>query len=298
MMKQLYELAELTKQAHLSYISRQELLQQDAIIILNAIAKLREMHPQMGAKKMYHILKPENMGRDKFIALAIENNYGVRKQKNFQRTTYNSHIYKYKNLINGSVIYDINTVWLSDITYIMVEDIYYYLTFIVDLYSRRILGYIAYATLEARANLYVLTMALKTRAIARYENLIHHTDRGTQYTSTAYTEALLGKNVKISMCDSVYENTHMERVNGIIKNEYLHHWTINNFSDLKRSLKRAVFFYNNGRPHGSLNKMTPIEYENHLKSIPITQRDGLQLYTPNTLEINYKNINQLELFSK
>ena len=296
-MKQFYEFVNITKQAHLSFINRQELYQQELDIILNAIAELRILHPQMGAKKMYHILKPESIGRDKFIALAVSNGYGVQKQRNFQRTTYNSHIYRYKNLINGSVIFDINNIWSSDITYFMVNEIYYYLTFIVDLYSRRILGSIAYPSLEAKANLYALNMALKTRSIENYNNLIHHSDRGTQYTSNSYTEALRKRNIQISMCDSVYENTHVERVNGIIKNEYLQHWTINNFSTLKRCLKLAVYLYNNKRPHMSLNFMTPIQYEEYLRSIPLSEHKSLHLYTNNILEENNKNMNQLQLFN-
>jgi putative transposase len=296
-MKQLYEIVNITKQAHLSFINRQELYQQETFVVLNAIAELRNLHPQMGAKKMYHILKPEGIGRDKFIALSVANGYGVQKQRNYQRTTYSSYIYKYKNLINGSVIFDINNIWVSDITYFKVEEIYYYLTFIEDLYSRRILGSIAYPSLEAKANLYALNMAFKTRAIERYDNLIHHSDRGTQYTSNAYTEALLKKNIQISMCDSVYENTHAERVNGIIKNEYLQHWTINNFSTLKRYLKQAVYLYNNTRPHMALNYMSPVAYEEYLKNVPLSERKSLHLYTNNTLEENIKNINQLQLFN-
>lgn len=201
-MNQLYEYINISKQAHLSFIHRKELLQQEIDIVLNSIAAIRELHPQMGAKKMYHILKPETIGRDRFIALAVANGYAVPKQVNFQRTTYNSHIFKYKNLINGAVIFDINNIWVSDITYFRIGDTYYYLTFILDVYSRRILGYIAYPTLEARANLYALNMAIKNRSLQRYDNLIHHSDRGTQYTSYTYTESLTKKNIRISMCDS------------------------------------------------------------------------------------------------
>lgn len=296
-MKQLYEVVEITKQAHISFISRKELYEQELMITLNAIAELRIMHPKMGAKKMYHLLKPENIGRDRFIALAISNGYGVQKQRNFQRTTVNSHIYKYSNLINGVVIFDINNIWVSDITYFQVEEIFYYLTFIVDLYSRRILGSIVYPTLEAKANICALNMALEERGIEKYENLVHHSDRGTQYTSIAYTELLKKRNIRISMCDSVYENAHVERVNGTIKNEYLQHWTITNFSTLRSSLKEAVNLYNYERPHLALNYMTPVQYENHIKNIPLSERIGLHLYTGLTFEDFYKNDDQLHLFN-
>lgn len=278
-MNQLYEHINITKQAHLSFLHRQELQQQEIIILLSAIADLREMHPEMGARKMYHIIKPDNIGRDKFILLSIENGFGVHKQRSFQRTTYNSYIYKYKNLIDGAVLFDINNVWVSDITYFRVQQVYFYLTFILDLYSRRIIGSIAYPSLEAKANILALNMALKTRDVFHYDNLIHHSDRGTQYTSNAYTDLLLKKNISISMCDSVYQNVHAERVNGIIKNEYLKHWTINSFSSLKLCLKKAVSLYNYERPHMALNYMTPVEYEAHIKNISISDHVGLHMYS-------------------
>lgn len=295
-MKQLYELVNVSKQAHLSFIDRQNEKEQDDMIVLNAIAGLRIMHPQMGAKKMYELLQPESISRDKFIVLAVANGYGVQKTKNYQITTQNSRIYKYKNLINGFVLFDINNVWVSDITYFLLGDTFYYLTFIEDVYSRRILGNIAYPTLQARANPYALNMALRTRDIHSYANLIHHSDRGVQYTSKEYVNALESRTIKISMCDSVYENTHIERVNGIIKNEYLHHWTINDFSTLKQKLKLAVFLYNNERPHWCLEKMAPIQYENYIKELPFSQRKGLHMYTGNTQNENSINKNQLSFF--
>ena len=295
-MKQLYESVSISKQAHLSFIDRQTEKEQDDMIVLKAIAGLRIMHPQMGAKKMYWLLRPESIGRDKFIALAVANGYGVQQTKNYQITTQNSRIYKYKNLVNGLVLFDINNLWVSDITYFRLGDTFYYLTFIEDVYSRRILGSIAYPTLQARANLYALNMALSIRNITSFADLIHHSDRGVQYTSNEYVNALESRSIKISMCDSVYENTHIERVNGIIKNEYLQHWTINDFLTLKQKLKLAVFLYNSERPHWCLDKMTPCQYENYIKELPFSERKGLHMYTRNTQNENAINKNQLSLF--
>lgn len=295
-MKQIYKMINISKQGHLSFIDRHNREEHEIMLILSSIAALRELHPQMGAKKMYQMLHPDGIGRDKFIAIAVSNGYGVRKIRNFQKTTIASRIYKYQNLINGLVIFDINNVWVSDITYFKVGEVFYYLTFIEDIYSRRILGSIAYPSLQAKANLYALNSALKNRDIKYYQSLIHHSDRGVQYNSNEYINALAKHNIKISMCDSVYENAFIERVNGIIKNEYLNHWTINDFSTLKNKLKLAVYLYNNERPHWNLRKMTPIGFENYIKELPIEQRLGLHLYTVNTEENNLKNINQLCLF--
>ena len=194
------------------------------------------------------------------------------------------------------LVFDINNLWVSDITYFRLGDAFYYLTFIEDVYSRRILGSIAYPTLQARANLYALKTALEIRNIPSYANLIHHSDRGVQYTSNEYVNALERRSIKISMCDSVYENTHIERVNGIIKNEYLHHWTIDDFSTLKQKLKLAVYLYNNERPHWNLGKMTPVGFENYIKDLPIKQRKGLHMYTTDKEEKDLINVDQLCLF--
>lgn len=270
-MKQLFEMVNISKQGHLSFIDRHSKEEQDNMIILSAIAGLRVLHPQMGAKKMYELLRPENIGRDKFISFAVANGYGIQRIRNFQKTTNASRIYKYQNLINGLVVHDINNVWVSDITYFELGDTFYYLTFIEDIYSRRIIGSIAYPTLQAKANLYALNIALKTRGISRYQSLIHHSDRGVQYTSNEYVKALDDRNIKISMCSSVYENAFVERVNGIIKNEYLNHWTINDYTALKQKLKLAVYLYNNERPHWNLGKMTPVDFENYIKELSFEQ---------------------------
>lgn len=295
-MKQLYEMVNISKQGHLSFIDRHSKEEQDNMLILSAIAGLRVLHPQMGAKKMYELLRPENIGRDKFITFAVANGYGVQRIRNFQKTTHSSRIYKYQNLINGLVVYDINNVWVSDITYFELGDTFYYLTFIEDVYSRRIIGSIAYPTLQAKANLYALNIALKTRGISSYQSLIHHSDRGVQYTSNEYVKVLESRNIKISMCSSVYENAFVERVNGIIKNEYLNHWTINDYPSLKQKLKLAVYLYNNERPHWNLGKMTPLSFENYIKELPIEKRKGLHMYTIDNEEKDLINVNQLCLF--
>lgn len=293
-MNQLYDIAAISKQGHHKFINKQIQQLEDETIILSSIVLLRTLHPEMGAKKMYEKLKPESMGRDLFIKLVISHGLGVPRCYNYAKTTQNARIYKYKNLIAGITLNDINQLWVSDITYYRVRERYYYLTFIEDVYSRKIVGYIAYETLQAEANIIALTMALNNRDI--YNGLIHHSDRGVQYHSNSYIDLLESKNIKISMCNSVYENTHIERVNGIIKNEYLRHQTIETHKDLKQYLNKAVMLYNKERPHWSLGRMTPMEYENYLFNIPLSQRKGLQISTyVNNQENNYY-LNQLNIF--
>jgi transposase InsO family protein len=252
-------------------------------MVINSITAIREMHGVMGLKKMYHLLKPDAIGRDKFIEIGMEFGFGIKRILNYHRTTYSNKSAWFTNIASIAPIYDINMVWVSDITYFRVGDKFYYLTFIEDVYSRRILAYIAYPSLEAEANCLALRMALKERAGMSLKGLIHHSDRGTQYTSSKYLGILMENQISVSMCDTVYENTHIERVNGIIKNEYLQQKKINSLTTLQKELKQAVKLYNEERPHWSLQCKTPIEFEKDLVEKPIKEREKLKLYSENTI---------------
>jgi len=88
---------------------------------------------------------------------------------------------------------------------------------------------------------------------------------GGQYVSDDYVSLLEGANVRISMCDQVYENAHIERVNGTIKNQYLVHRHITTFDQLVKELDRTISTYNTLRPHSALGNLTPCAFEQHIK---------------------------------
>lgn len=237
------------------------------------------MHPAMGLKKIYYLKSPDWIGRDKFIDLGMFYGLGAKAEKNFRRTTFSTKSHWFINLVSGKSIIDINQVWVSDTTYFRILETFYYLTFIMDVYSRKILGSVAWTDLTATANCRVLKQAIMERSNIDFSKLIHHSDRGSQYASDKYLKILNKYEIGVSMCDSVYENTHIERVNGIIKNEYLKCWEINNYSELTKALKKAVYLYNFKRPHWSIGTMTPVEYEEELKYIPHYKRDILKIYS-------------------
>ena len=138
----------------------------------------------------------------------------------------------------------------------------------MDVYSRRIVGYKAADNMRAINNVDALNMAIKLRGQNNYQNkLIHHSDRGSQYISDAYTEILKNHGILISMCQNVLENAHIERVNRTIKNQYLQHRRINNFHQLVKWLDKTIYTYNYERPHSSILKMTPVEFENFVKEL-------------------------------
>lgn len=226
---------------------------------------IREEHPGCGLEKIYFQLQPEGIGRDRFIRYFMERGYGLHVKRNYHRTTIPTHI-RYPNLIEGLLVYNINMVWQTDITYYRIGEVFYYIVFILDIYSRRIIGYQVSDHLRALANILALTMAFKTRG-CKLIGLIHHSDRGSQYVDKEYIAMLKDKGINISMGLRGQDNAYAERVNGIIKNEYLRHWTITTFEELKHKLKKAVDHYNQKRPHRSLpGKMSPVSFESKLKS--------------------------------
>ena len=275
----LYEIAGFTKQAHMQYMKRREKDEQIATLVVNAIQEVRALHNMMGLKKIYNLLLPDKIGRDRFISIGMDNGLGIKKQKSYQRTTYSCKSAWFTNLTAGLEITDINQVWVSDITYYRVGNVFYYLTFIEDVYSRRILGYVAHHNLSAEANCRALEAALAERAGANLNRLIHHSDRGTQYVSNKYLKILSTHEIAASLCDSVYENSHIERVNGIIKIEYLNCSEIKSYDELKSKLKRAVRLYNEDRPHWSLDCKTPCDYEKLLVDIPMNERKTMTIFS-------------------
>jgi transposase InsO family protein len=152
----------------------------------------------------------------------------------------------------------------------------------MDVYSRRIIGYSLADNMRSENNLAALKMALQMRGQTHYHNqLIHHSDKGSQYISDIYTQTLDEYGILISLCNEVYENTHIERVNDTIKNQYIYRWQIKSERELKRKVDQTIVTYNTKRPHHSLGKLTPVEYELKLKDIPHEKRKIMEIYTIN-----------------
>lgn len=278
-MKDVYTLANLSKQAfHQNQRCNEKEDVYNELLYLKA-DEIRAQHPKIGVRKMYSMISPEEIGRDKFEEILLKNGYRVYYPQNYIRTTYSVKCYQYNNLIKGIELTGINQVWQSDITYFWSENRFYYLVFIIDVYSRRIVGYKASTSLETKANLSALQMAFEVRGKKQYNGLIHHSDRGSQYASNDYTKLLESKKCTISMCDAAFENAYAERVNGIIKNEYLANWSFTNLGDVEKGLKKAVYAYNTSRPHQNLeNKLAPINFEKYILTLSVEKRPIVKLY--------------------
>lgn len=277
-MKQIYEYFTMSKQAAHQQEKRmferttyhQELIAQSRAI--------RQDHSRMGAKIIYNKLQPVGIGRMRFEQLLMSNGFRLRKLKNYFRTTDSSGTIHYRNLIAGKILNNINQVWVSDISYYLTGQDVYYIVTLMDLYSRRILGYAASATLQAEDTcMKSLKMALRRRAIKEYKNLIHHSDGGSQYRYHNYVNLLDKHTIRISMCKSVYDNPQMERVNGTIKNDYLYPLAATNLKSLKAALHKTITLYNEDRPHSALNGMTPAEFENYIVSLSPQKRPKMRI---------------------
>ena len=279
-MNGLYEIAAISKQAHHQHMIRRAVktVQSDAILTL--VKELREEHPAMGCRKMFYALQPASWGRDRFEALLLSQGFRVKYAPNYVRTTESQRKYVFPNLTLGLKLTDVNQLWATDITYYSLGEYFCYLTFIEDVYSRRILGYQASDSLRAEANIRALKMAFSTRKQHVFPGLIHHSDRGRQFIDLDYLELINKGKIILSMCEQAWENPFSERINGIIKNEYLKHISINNLKELKQRLKCAVDSYNYRRPHWSLpNKLSPVNFEKYLLTLDIQQRPMVKLYS-------------------
>jgi putative transposase len=293
-MQDVYASYGISRQSHAQSLAREKVLEQKVESYIGFIEQIREFHPGMGLRKMYEQFNPEGIGRDAFIALGLEYGFRLRVLKNPVRTTYSVKNNRYQNLLTNKRFTDVNQIWASDIFYFPLNDRHYYVVLILDVYSRRIVGYQVADNMRAQNNIAALQMALKCRGVDDYkQKLIHHSDRGSQYISNDYTSLLEDYNIQISMCIDVLENAHMERANGIIKNDYLNRWPIRNFNQLRTKLKDAVENYNN-RAHSSLENLTPLEFETYIKELSVEQRPVLKIFTVSTQ--NSDNPNQLLLF--
>jgi len=270
-MNSLYTSIGITKQAFHQQLNRDCLKEQERANLLPIVNQIRQDHPTMGCRDMYYKLGVAHMGRDAFERFCKDEGLMVERFRNWRRTTDSSGVVRFDNLLPGLEIRHVNQVWQSDITYFDVQGKFYYITFIIDAYSRRIVGHsTSRRLLTSQTTLPALRMALKLREGLDLTGLIIHSDGGGQYYEKDFLQ-LTGKyNLVNSMCEYAWENGKAERINGVIKNNYLIHRSIKTFEDLQKEVDRSVQLYNFEKPHIGLQRKTPVNFENivSLKSLP------------------------------
>ena len=263
-LNKLYKVVGISKQSFHERYLRQVYLQEMKEQLLPVIVKIRQDHPRMAAREIYYMLDPGWIGRDRFIVWLNDEGFKVRQLRNFTKTTNSLGVTRFPNLMAGIELTGVNQVWVSDITYYQLGSKVYYITLIMDLYSRYIVGHQLSKTLHTVATtIPALIKAIKIRK-GQCEGLIFHSDGGGQYYSKEF-RTLTGKHsMQNSMGISVYENPHIERLHSTIKNDYLKPKYPRNYSDLESKLKINVALYNDKRPHRSLGRKTPLQMEKEL----------------------------------
>lgn len=260
-----------SKQAYYKHVNH---IEKNAVVedvVVGLIKKKREIWKRGSGRNLHQSLKKEfkeqqiKLGRDKFFDVLRQNDLLIKPKRVRAKTTCSYHHFnKYQNLIEAASTKRCNEIWVSDITYIWLkeQDKFCYLNLITDLHSRKIVGHCVYEDLSVKGSIIALQQALQQRK-DKTLSLIHHSDRGVQYCCHAYVQLLQKNKVQISMTQSgdPLENAVAERINRTIKEEFtddreMHFCSI---ESAKVSINNFVNFYNENRPHRSVNWHTPNE---------------------------------------
>lgn len=251
-----------------AWYDRQWREQQDVFtdeIILQAVQKVRQQLPRVGTRKLQELITPElsahgiDVGRDYLFDLLAQHKLLVRQRKRKAYTTDSRHwMRKYANLTTQLVVSRPEQLWVSDMTYIRIQNQWGYLSLITDAWSRKIMGFCLRSDMLAEGCIAALQMALDNRTY-KEQPLIHHSDRGSQYCSKQYVDMLSTAGIAISMTEKgdPYENALAERVNGIIKGEFNLYSSHLSFELTYQKVQESITAYNELRPHGSCDNLTP-----------------------------------------
>ena len=264
-MNAVYRSLRISKQSFHQKLNRQMHQLEEMEQLQVVVKQIRKDHPQMSSRQIYRMIKPTYIGRDRFESWCFANGFKVSVKKSFHRTTNSLGVTRFKNLVTSRELTGINQVWVSDITYYRIGERFYYLTFILDLFSRVIVGHSVSENLStAGTTIPAFKRAARNRQIP--EGMIIHSDGGGQYYCKEWLSLTGQYKVKNSMCESVYENPHAERINGTIKNSYLQSYGPESFQQLESMTAKAIMKYNTEKPHQSIGNIPPTEFERILKA--------------------------------
>lgn len=291
-----YKVAGISKQGFHQMLKRRHICQEKRQQLLPVIHKIRKDHPRMSARDMYLLLRPDGIGRDQFEQFCFNNGLRVKRLRNYRVTTNSYGVTRFPNLIRDKKLTGINQVFVSDITYFEIGPKCYYITLIMDLYNREIVGWSASKNLRTESTtIPALYQLFQNRGRDNIKGAIFHSDGGGQYYSKEFLA--LTKNILLNSMteEDVLENSHAERLNGTIKNNYLYPYNPKDLASLIRMLNKAVFMYNNGKPHCALGKQTPVSYlkatvdnENNSKASYFPLSTVNHVHVSNNLIINKK----------
>ena len=271
----------MSRQAHYKAAACRRRRQEQHETVVEFVQHTRQRQPRLGTRKLHHVLQQPlqeagiQIGRDVLFDVLRERNMLVKPRRAYHKTTHSHHhLRRHPNLLKegaeGQVIpTGCEQLWVADITYLSTAGKTVYLSLVTDAYSRKIVGWHVHPTLQAEEVSQAFQMALRHRKTT--QRLVHHSDRGLQYCSSHYQDLHAFHGVTCSMTDGYdcYQNALAERVNGILKDEFL----LFRPADLQQArtmVREAIAIYNQERPHDSLQKKTPAAV--HLDSLAAQQQ--------------------------
>ena len=279
-MKAVMNVVGISKQGFHQMLRRSHYREEERQQLLPLIEEIRTDHPRMSARDMYIKLQPLTMGRDQFERFCFASGYRVKRLRNYRITTNSQGVTRFPNQIKDKKLTGVNQIFVSDITYFEIGNRFYYLTFIMDLYNREIVGWSASDNLRTECTtLPALHRLIRERGRSNVKGAIIHSDGGGQYYCKEFKSLTNSLKMINSMTEEkVYENSHAERLNGVIKNNYLYPYGPKDLFSLRKLLDRAVLMYNTGKPHKALGKLTPKSYLN--KATVDNENNSKESYFP------------------
>ena len=218
-----------------------------------------------GYRRVTYQLRREGykINHKRVARLMREQSLQCQVKRRWVKTTDSDHGYRiYPNLIKEVKITGRNQVWVADITYIRIMTGFLYLAVVLDLFSRKVIGWAFSEHIDAQLTLTALRMALEERGSV--QGCIHHSDRGVQYACHAYVEELEAAKIRISMArkGNPYDNAAAESFMKTLKCEEVYLWDYHNVEDVKRRIPYFLHeVYNQKRLHSALGYVTPEEFE-------------------------------------
>jgi len=259
----------VTRQGHHKALAAEPPKALEAEMVVQLVAERRRIQPRLGGLKLHRLIQPDlcamgmKLGRDRFFDVLRQEDLLVERKRSRTRTTDSFHRFRvWPNLLPGLEVERPDQAWVADITYLRLRGGFAYLFLLTDVWSRKIVGWALGETLETRWGLDALAMALAgAHAPEDGARRIHHSDRGAQYCGADYVNGLRREGIEISMAEAgnPYENAIAERVNGILKDEFLLDRTMEDLETARRAARQAVHAYNNLRPHRSIGLAIPAE---------------------------------------
>lgn len=264
----------VSRQSYYQALQRQHYCQQRNQQIIELVYQQRRLMPRLGTRKLYHLIKDHfpqkgfKLGRDGLFACLRSHGLLVRPARSYRKTTDSSHwMRKYPNLAKELLVERPNQLWVADITYLDLTQGQGYVSLVTDAYSRKIVGYHVHDELRAEPVRMAFEMALAHHPPT--QPLIHHSDRGSQYCADHYQQLHRRHGIHCSMTDGYdcYQNALAERINGILKYEFLVIQPAN-LQEARQMVAESVAIYNQCRPHLSLQYQTPDQVHYKQKAAP------------------------------